>query len=146
MTRFEETPTQLDDAIDDILAGERGPLAHDGGELTATARLLRRALPRLHPGPGFEEHLAARLAAARRVELAPAGAAAASGTLVVPTPIRPGVDIEPPPAAADGAAHERRRRNLVAGGAIASGVSLALPIAGAAIVAWRRSRSSGGMF
>ncbi len=33
---------------------------------------------------------------------------------------------------------ERRRRNLLAGGAIASGVSLALPIAGAALVVWRR--------
>ncbi len=146
MTRLEETPTRLDDAIDDILAGERGPVAHDEGELTATARLVRRALPRLHPGLGFEEHLAARLATARRMELAPATAAAAPGTRVAPTPIRPGIEIEPPAAPAEGTAHERRRRNLVAGGAIASGVSIALPIAGAAIVAWRRSRSSGGMF
>jgi hypothetical protein len=145
MTRLEETPTQLDDAIDDILAGERGPVAHHEGELMATARLLRRALPRLHPGPSFEEHLAARLAAARRIEPTPATDTAASGSPVTPTPIRPGIGIDPPAVSADDAAHDRRRRNLVAGGAIASGVSIALPIAGAAIVAWRRSRSSGGM-
>ncbi len=107
----------------------------------ATARLLRRSLPRLHPSFGFEEHLAARLAAARRMELAPATAGAATA----PTPIRPDTAIEPTDVA-DQSVPDRRRRNLVAGGAIASGVSIALPIAGAALVAWRRSRSSGGMF
>ncbi len=142
MSRTHETAAQLDHAIDSIIGNARGPVSTDEGELIATARLLRRALPRLHPSFGFEELLAARLAAARRMELAPA----AAGAVVVPTPIRPGLALEPPdgPARAEGPDH--RRRNLVAGGAIASGVSLALPIAGAAIVVWRRTRSSGGMF
>jgi hypothetical protein len=139
MTGITEDAAALDRAIDTILGDTRGPVAPDDGELVATARLLRRSLPRLHPGFGFEEHLAARLAAAQRMELAPAAA------VVRPTPIRPGVDIEPRVETVDVAGHERRRRHLVAGGAIASGVSLALPLAGAAIVAWRRSRSSGGM-
>jgi hypothetical protein len=142
MTRVPQNATQLDSAIDMLLRGPRGPVADDEGELTATARLLRRSLPRLHPSFGFEELLAARLAAARRMELAPAAAA----TSVEPTPIRPGIEVAPAEPDPQAEAADRRRRSLVAGGAIASGVSLALPIAGAAIVAWRRSRSSGGMF
>jgi hypothetical protein len=162
MTRPEETAAQLDNAIDAILRGPRGPVAGDEGELVVTARLLHRSLPRLHPGFGFEKLLAARLAAARRMELAPAAAAPMAG----PTPIRPGLEAAAPELAAPGVAaldlaapeiaapddarhddaHDRRRRGLVAGGAIASGVSLALPLAGVAIVAWRRSRSSGGIF
>jgi len=141
MTRTPESAAQLDDAIDAIIRKAGGPLPHDDDSLVATARLLRRALPRLHPSFSFEEHLAARLAAARRMDVAPASAAMAA-----PAPIRPDIEIEPPVDTVDAAASERRRRNLVAGGAIASGVSLALPIAGAAIVAWRRSRSSGGLF
>ncbi len=143
MSTAQETAAQLDSAIDRIIEDERGPVAADEGELFATARLLRRSLPRVHPSFTFEEVLAARLAAARRIELATSGAAVAGGA---PTPIRPRIEAVVPglPAVAEGPHH--RRRNLVAGGAIASGVSLALPIAGAAIVAWRRSRSSGGLF
>jgi hypothetical protein len=141
MTRIADSATRLDHAIDSILGDAREPVAPAEHELAATARLLRRSLPRLHPGFGFEEHLAARLAAARRMASAPHSAA-----LDAPTPIRPDIAVEPPPESGDAPANEHRRRNLVAGGAIASGVSIALPIAGAAIVAWRRSRSSGGMF
>lgn len=145
MTGTRETAAQLDDAIDSLLRGPGRPRPDGEGELTVTARVLRDALPRLHPSFRFEELLAARLAAARRtlVEGAP---------LPVPTPIRPGITVaEPGPfedheTAQSAEAAERRRRSLVAGGAIASGVSLALPIAGVAIVAWRRSRSSGGLF
>ena len=137
MTRDAETAAQLDAAIDTLLRGSPSAALATDGELTATARLLRDALPRLHPRFGFEELLAARLAAARR----PADAAA----LPTPTPIRatPAVPVSPPATVLDAA--ERRRRSLLAGGAIASGVSLALPIAGAALVVWRRSRSSGGL-
>ena len=144
MTRTQEDASQLDSAIDSILEDVRGLMTPDDEGLVATARLLRRSLPRLHPPFGFEERLAARLATARRMELAPATAGAAT-----PTPIRPDIELEPPePTATDtqDEAQDRRRRHLVAGGAIASGVSLALPIAGAAIVAWRRTRSSGGVF
>ena len=140
MTRVQQQAMELDSAIDSILRNGPEPISPDEDRLVATARLLRRSLPRLHPSFGFEEHLAARLAAARRME---------SASATMPTPIRQDIEIEPPEApavTAEDEAHERRRRNLVAGGAIASGVSLALPIAGAALVAWRRSRSSGGLF
>ena len=145
MTGTRETAAQLDNAIDSLLRGPDGPRPDGAGELAATARVLREALPRLHPSFRFEELLAARLAAARRmlVEGAP---------LPAPTPIRADITVaeaaplEDHESAQLAEAAERRRRSLVAGGAIASGVSLALPIAGAAIVAWRRSRSSGGLF
>jgi hypothetical protein len=142
MTRDPLNASQLDRAIDVILADGRAPAALDEG-LAATARLLRRSLPRLHPSFGFEEHLAARLAAARRMELASATAGAATAA-AAPIPLHAAAEAEVP----DEVVHEtdRRRRTLVAGGAIASGVSIALPIAGAALVAWRRSRSSGGLF
>lgn len=138
MTRTDEKALELDRAIDTILRGQAGPVpAGDEGELMATARLLRDALPRLHPRFGFEEHVAARLAAAVRPPAEPR-------LDPEPTPLRPSLLV---PAAveteatATPAAGEHRRRGLVAGGAIASGVSLA----GAAIVVWRRSRS-GGLF
>lgn len=136
MNSTPETAAQLDRAIDAMLR-QRGVLRSDAdGELVATARLLRDALPRFHPRFGFEELLAQRLAVARgreRTDHAPE-----------PTAIRPGPSTaEPDATEVDGA--ERRRRGLVAGGAIASGVSIAVPIAGAALVMWRRSRSSGGL-
>lgn len=117
---------QLDDAIDAILDQRPGPLsAADGGtlELLPVARLLHEALPRFHPRFGFEERLAARLRGA-------------------------GADVVALPISAPGALESTlrgtlRRRGLVAGGAIASGLSLALPLAGAALMAWRRSRPTG---
>lgn len=134
MRRSRQTAAQLDIAIDEILEDFGAP-QRDGEELVATARLLRDALPRFHPRFSFEEHLANRLAGMRT----PGAAAAAQ-----PIPIRPGADVPDalPPAHAEA---DWRRRGLVAGGAIASGVSLAIPLAGAALVVWRRSRSSGGL-
>ncbi len=142
MTGARETAAELDHTIDRLLREPNVPRPDVDGELAATARLLRDALPRLHPRFSFEELLAARLAAACRL--------GDSVTHPEPTPIRPAfVNAAPnasvPDEAAPAGAVERRRRGLVAGGAIASGVSLALPIAGAALVVWRRSRSSGGM-
>lgn len=140
MTGAPETATQLDAAIDSLLR-EQGPARPTSeGELTATARMLREALPRFHPRFSFEEHLATRLAVLRR--------ASVSSQLEAPIPI-PLRSLTDADDADDGAdeldAADRRRRGLVAGGAIASGVSLAIPIAGAALVVWRRSRSSGGL-
>jgi len=137
MTRTSENAIELDHAIDTILRGPAGPAGRESeGELAATARLLRDVLPRLHPRFSFEEHLAARLAAARRLRHEPLLAPE-------PTPIEPRLlarsTAEPTEAAADPTAPEHRLLGLVAGGAIASGVS----IAGAAIVVWRRSRSGG---
>ena len=139
MTGTRETPAQLDSAIDRLLRERaEGPRAHEG-ELAATARVLRDSLPRFHPRFSFEEHVAGRLSARARPGTAEE---------VEPTPIRPDIGVaalESAPTEAALAAADRRRRGLVAGGAIASGVSIALPLAGAAIVRWRRSRSSGGL-
>ena len=124
-----QTPARLDATIDALLREPSVPAAMQEEALTATARTLRDALPRLHPRFSFEELLAARLAAAGRVVDAAA--------LPEPTPIRP--------TASGLEAVDHRHRVLLTSGAIASGVSLALPIAGAALVVWRRSRSSGGL-
>lgn len=136
MTGTPETEAQLDTVIDSLIRDHGRTALVAGGELTATARLLYETLPRFHPSFSFEEHLARRLAALRTTP-------AAETPLPPPTPIGSRQQMTqhtPASAAAD-----RRRRGLVAGGAIASGVSLALPIAGAALVMWRRSRSSGGL-
>ena len=143
MSRTRETAVQLDSAIDALLRGPVGPADTDEGELVATARLLRAALPRLHPRFSFEEHLAARLAAARRLAERPTEPVDAAE----PTPLRPALAVvesgrEGPVTEDEAEVAEHRRLGLVAGGAIASGVSLA----GAALVVWRRSRSSGGLF
>jgi hypothetical protein len=137
MTEAHETATQLDTGIDTLLRDPSSPRVVRDGDLMATARLLRDVLPRMHPHFGFEDLLAARLAAARRMQ----GVTA----LPEPTPIRPELAATESADLAAATAAERRRRGLVASGAIASGVSLALPIAGAALVVWRRSRSSGGI-
>jgi hypothetical protein len=150
MSRTRETAARLDTAIDGLLRGSTAPADTEEGELLATARLLRDVLPRLHPRFGFEEHLAARLAAARLLAGGPDRDMARPGA-AEPTPLRPGLTLPPSndpdvaPAAVPGAAPspaEHRRQRLVAGSAIASGVSLA----GAAFVVWRRNRSSGGLF
>jgi len=135
MTEVRETAARLDAAIDTLLQDPSGPRPVSDGGLVATARLLHEALPRMHPHFGFEELLAARLAA-RGMH--------AAAALPEPTPIRTELAATESAQAAAAAA-ERRRRGLVTGGAIASGVSLAIPIAGAALVVWRRSRSSGGI-
>jgi hypothetical protein len=91
------------------------------------AELLARGLVRFHPSFRFEEALAARLrAAADAMWLAAASAPPAAGrVLAFPDPVTPG----------EALARERvPARNLLVGGAIASGVSLA----GAAFLAWRR--------
>jgi hypothetical protein len=102
----------------------------------AAARL-RRDLGRVHPSFRFEERLAARLAeaaAAMRV-----GAAAGAEGMVIPfgVPARsgdPDADVgDPEDPDVAGAPH----RPFLIGGAMASA---ALSIAGAAYIAWRRSR------
>lgn len=137
MTGGSDITERLDRAIDALLRGEEpARVADSGGDLTSAARTLRDVLPRFHPRFGFEELLADRLAALARAGRAvePAMTPAADP---IPLPVSVGMS-----DAARG--WGRRRRGLVAGGAIASGVSLVIPLAGAAIVMWRRSRSSGG--
>jgi hypothetical protein len=167
------TAADLDLAIDALLADDERPLPLATSELLATARVLRDVLPRYHPRFGFEEHLARRLAAAGRPVSRDAAVAHLVSDLPrqhIPGARLPGEVATRPGAggagatggaggaggagaaeAAEAAATEgaegtaaRRRRGLLAGGAIASGVSLAIPIAGAALVAWRRGRTAGG--
>lgn len=132
MSGRRETVTQLDSAIDVLLGQRARPMPLDDDELIATACLLRDALPRFHPRFGFEELLAQRLATAA------VGAATTDSS--EPVRLR-----QADPAGETANAPVRRRRGLLAGGAIASGVSLAIPIAGAALVVWRRARAGGGM-
>jgi hypothetical protein len=110
----------------------------DSNVRVAAARL-RRDLGRVHPSFRFEERLAARLAelaAAMRV-----GAAAGAEGMVIPFGGPPG--LEDP--AGDDADHAEGpeggpglHRPFLIGGAMASA---ALSIAGAAYIAWRRSRT-----
>jgi hypothetical protein len=146
MSGAEDSASRLDRAIDDLLREPARPVPVDDEGLLPTARLLLEALPRLHPRFRFEEHLAARLAAAGRAAAAAPASSGRPGAMpfaaAAPIPLRHRVALT---ADEHRRTADRRRRSLVAGGAIASGVSLAIPLAGAAYVAWRRSRSSGGL-
>ena len=128
---------QLDEAIDALLGGRPVVVGTDDRELLELlpmARMLHEMLPRFHPRFGFEERLAGRLRGGEPQRPASPPAAAAE---VVALP----VDAN----AGAGLAGSSRSRGLIAGGAIASGLSLALSLAGAALVAWRRSRSTEGI-
>lgn len=133
----------LDRAIDGLLDDRPEPLPLETADLVATAGALRDSLPRYHPRFTFEEHLASRLAGAARQ--------GGEGVAGVPGPLPLDSDAEAPvrlPAPAGDAAAgpaSHRRRGLLAGGALASGVTLVIPIAGAALVAWRRGRAGGGL-
>lgn len=114
----------VDRYLDSLLA--RHPVDPSGmaADLRTTAQRLTAELPRHHPSFRFEEALAARLAAvAHRIE---------PGELV---------DL-PLPMASSQRRHDRtdatsnRTRPVVIGGVI---TSAALSIAGAALMAWRRS-------
>jgi hypothetical protein len=98
------------------------------------ARRLRRHLVPVHPSFRFEERLATRLAqAASSMRLAAAaGAEDASLAAQAPEAIQPFEDLLDDDFAT-------RARPLLIGGAL---TSAALSIAGAAFVAWRRTRTS----
>jgi len=132
----------LDLAIDDLLADRDRPLSVETADLLATARLLHDALPRYHPRFRFEEHLARRLGAARQRSTDPVTLSRHAAQAEDPAP--PIVRLPYVMAGETAVSSPRRHRGLLAGGAIASGVSLAIPIAGAALVAWRRGRAAGG--
>jgi hypothetical protein len=88
--------------------------------LAEVVRILRTRLVRFHPSFRFEERLAQRL---RAEALAPGVGQ------VIEFPVVDAVGLP-----------DRRGRNLLVGGAIASGVSIA-SLAGAALMAWRRART-----
>ena len=128
----DDSAVQADAYIDALLAGHRRvpasltasetPLDRHAGVREAI-RLLERGLPRFHPSFLFEEWLADQL---RRK-------ADGRHEVQIPGEIVPFAVIRRP-ASATGRLPDRR---LLVGGAIASGVS----IAGAAMIAWRRSRN-----
>jgi hypothetical protein len=139
MRSADRAAAELDAALEGLLEDGGRPTSLRTAELLATARLLRDELPRYHPRFGFEEHLARRLAASGRVQ--PATPAPMRHE---PPPQAPGATLVALPTSVAGTETvARRRRGLLAGGAIASGVSLAIPLAGAALVAWRRGRTAG---
>ena len=114
-----------------------GQAAPPDPSLAAAAVALERRLLRFHPSFRFEEALASRLRARAaamgrgRDEPRDADAGGDIGTLVpFPLGVPPGDDA----TITDG---PRGARGLLVGGAIASGVSLA----GAALVAWRRTHA-----
>lgn len=112
----------------------------DAAVRLASARLTRD-LPRFHPSFRFEERLAVRLAEAAAAMRLPAAASAEGSIAVLPArPLDPQPVFDP---LADLAGPDRDGggiavpRPLLIGGAVAAS---ALSLAGAAWVAWRRSR------
>jgi hypothetical protein len=114
----DDAAVQADAYIDALLSGHgRVPAAVESEPAERAAiDLLEKGLPRFHPSFIFEEWLSGQLQ--RATEPQPSGA-------IVPIVIRPTDNDARPPD-----------RRLLVGGAIASGVS----IAGAAVLAWRRTR------
>jgi hypothetical protein len=126
-------------AADDRRAADAPADASLDPHIRDAAGRLRRNLVRVHPSFRFEERLAGRLAdVARSMRLAPA--AGGEGTVV--RPIEPSLGQDPALAGFDPLADPNddfgvRARPLLIGGAL---TSAALSLAGAALVAWRRTR------
>jgi hypothetical protein len=125
-----------DDHRAGAIVGDIDPVAR------SAADRLRRDLVRVHPSFRFEERLAARLAEAAAAMRLPA--VVGGDARVVPFPLRGMAPEQLPPDAHadddDDVARDRSRPLLI-GGAL---TSAALSIAGAAFVAWRRTRPSAG--
>ena len=127
----------------------RGGSTLDEAVRLASARLTRD-LPRFHPSFRFEERLAVRLAEAAAAMRLPVAAGAEGSTTVIP--MRPGASLGEPfdPLAdpdlegdpGDIVDLGTLSRPLLIRGAVAAS---ALSLAGAALVAWRRNRSSSPM-
>jgi hypothetical protein len=149
------TDRYLDSLIAGAESGDADPVTAAGAVDAAVrlaSRRLARDFPRFHPSFRFEERLALRLAEVAATLRLPA-AAGAEGAIV---PFAPGgrdglaadpLRVDPDwPGATDGfnadplGARIGRNRPLIIGGALTAS---ALSIAGAALVAWRRSRTDG---
>ena len=138
----DDAAVQADAYIDALLAAHRHalmPLAAGADEAVPldtqpavrdVIRMLETGLPRFHPSFLFEEWLAEQLRGTASLH-----AAAGGGTMGEVIPIA----VIPPDGNAPGRLQDvaLRDRRLLVGGAIASGVSLA----GAAVIAWRRTRN-----
>ena len=132
--------------------------AQPDADLRATARVLRRALVRVHPSFRFEERLAARLAG-MAAQARPLAASGGGAVLAFPgTRVAAGSPADPPDPLldaillgvldpSDAAAVDRAartplsRRPLIVGGAI---TSAAISIVGVAWVAWRAGHPAPG--
>jgi hypothetical protein len=125
----------VDRYLESLLARRPADVTDLPPQLRSTAAALVEALPRYHPSFRFEESLAARLAGAADLVGAAAPAAgelipfpATTATTATPTtPATPLLDLRP----------ATMRRPTVIGGVL---TSAAISLAGAAYVAWRRSR------
>ena len=121
----------VDRYLESLLARRPANVTDLPPQLRSTAAALVDALPRYHPSFRFEESLAARLAGTSDA----VGAGAAAGELIpFPATLAPPAPLAPPvtdlwPAT--------MRRPTVIGGVL---TSAAISLAGAAYVAWRRSR------
>ncbi len=149
MTAFERDGSEIEALLTDLYL--ESVLARRGTDLgPADARLdpalrdvsdrLRRDLVRVHPSFRFEERLATRLAEAAAAIRMPAAAAAGGEARVLALAPRPGPEDFDPLRLDPDADHRDVPRPLIIGGAITSAISLA----GAAYVAWRRTRSGRG--
>lgn len=134
----------VDRYLESLLA--RHPTDDDAvpDELRATARRLSAELPRHHPSFRFEEQLALRLAEAAAAMRWPA-AAGAEGLIPLAgrarrSAARPGPTLVGAIAPADGTDRLPVTHPVVIGGVL---TSAAISLAGAAFVAWRRSRPPG---
>ncbi|MEX2010663.1 MAG: hypothetical protein WEF51_00345 [Chloroflexota bacterium] len=125
-------------AADDRRAADAPADASLDRSVRDAATRLRRNLVRVHPSFRFEERLAGRLSdVARSMRLAPA---AGGGATVAIRPVdrnMPPADFDPLADPDDNDDTTARSRPLLIGGAL---TSAALSIAGAAFVAWRRTR------
>lgn len=126
----DEAAIQADAYIDALLYGHgRVPMAvGPESDVGDAIRLLERGLPRFHPSFVFEQWLSGQLQRAATSESRPDGRDAAGIAHIV---------IQADHAGVRSVGQDRR---LWVGGAIASGVS----IAGAAVLAWRRTRHVAG--
>ena len=150
MTAFERDASEVEALLTDLYL--ETVLARQGTDLgPADARLdpalrdvsdrLRRDLVRVHPSFRFEERLATRLAEAAGALRVPAAAAAGAEGQVVALAPRPAGDYGFDPLADPDGDHRDVPRPLIIGGAI---TSAAISLAGAAYVAWRRTRPGRG--
>lgn len=125
-------------AADDRRAADAPADASLDRSVRDAATRLRRNLVRVHPSFRFEERLAGRLSdVARSMRLAPA--AGGGSTIAIRSRERdlPQSGFDPLADPNDNDDSSARARPLIIGGAL---TSAALSIAGAAFVAWRRTR------
>ena len=127
----------VDRYLESLLARRPANVTDLPPQLRSTAAALVDALPRYHPSFRFEESLAARLAGTSD----PVGVGAAAGELIpFPAPLAPPATLAPPAPLAPPVTDlwpATMRRPTVIGGVL---TSAAISLAGAAYVAWRRSR------